>query len=51
MSEQSILPIKKYGSHSALNMFMKYSMTVPGNLAEYFGFAEEEVKSSAQNMA
>ena len=32
-----ILPIKKYGSHSALNMFTEYSMTDPGNLAEYFG--------------
>ena len=39
-----ILPIKKYGSHSALNMFMEYSMTDPGNLAEFFGFTEEEVK-------
>lgn len=25
-----ILPIKKYGSHSALNMFSEYSMTDPG---------------------
>lgn len=40
-----ILPIKKYGTHSALNMFMEYSMTDPGALAEYFGFTEEEVKS------
>ena len=39
-----ILPIKKYGSHSALNMFMEYSMTDPGNLAEFFGFTEEEVR-------
>ena len=39
-----ILPIKKYGSHSALNMFMEYSMTDPGNLAEYFGFTETEVR-------
>ena len=38
-----ILPIKKYGSHSALNMFTEYSMTDPGNLAEYFGFTETEV--------
>ena len=38
-----ILPIKKYGSHSALNMFTEYSMTDPGNLAEYFGFTESEV--------
>ena len=40
-----ILPIKKYGTHSALNMFMEYSMTDPGDLAEYFGFTEDEVKA------
>lgn len=39
-----ILPIKKYGSHSALNMFTEYTMTEPGDLAEYFGFTEAEVK-------
>lgn len=39
-----ILPIKKYGSHSALNMFTEYSMTDPGDMAEFFGFTEEEVK-------
>ena len=39
-----ILPIKKYGSHSALNMFTEYSMTDSGNLAEYFGFTEAEVQ-------
>lgn len=38
-----ILPVKKYGSHSALNMFTEYSMTDPGDLAEYFGFTEREV--------
>ncbi len=40
-----ILPIKKYGSHSALNMFMEYSMTDSGELAEYFGFTGQEVQS------
>ena len=30
-----ILPIKKYGSHSALNMFTEYSMTNMGSMAEY----------------
>lgn len=39
-----ILPIKKYGTHSALNMFSEFSMTNPGLLAEYTGFTEEEVK-------
>ena len=32
-----ILPIKKYGTHSALNMFDEFSMTNPGPLAEYVG--------------
>ena len=40
-----ILPIKKYGSHSALNMFTEYSMTDPGDLGGYFGFTEDEVKA------
>lgn len=40
-----ILPIKKYGSHSALNMFTEYSMTNPREMAEYFGFTEKEVTS------
>ena len=39
-----ILPIKKYGSHSALNMFAEYSMTEPLNLGQYIGFTEDEVK-------
>lgn len=40
-----ILPIKKYGEHSALNMFTEYSMTNQRELAEYTGFTEDEVKS------
>ncbi|MBN2946098.1 MAG: AAA family ATPase, partial [Blautia sp.] len=40
-----ILPVKKYGSHSALNMFTEYSMLNPRDMAEYFGFTGEEVKS------
>ena len=39
-----ILPIKKYGTHSALNMFDEFSMIDPGPLAEYVGFTEEEVR-------
>lgn len=39
-----ILPIKKYGTHSALNMFDEYSMTEPGDYAEYIGFTEGEVE-------
>lgn len=38
-----ILPIKKYGRHSALNMFTEYSMMFPRQLAKYTGFTEEEV--------
>ena len=39
-----ILPVKKYGQHSALNMFWEYSMTNQYALEEYTGFTEEEVK-------
>jgi len=39
-----ILPIKKYGTHSALNMFWEYTMTEPGEFAEFFGFTDEEVR-------
>lgn len=39
-----ILPIKKYGEHSAVNIFDEYSMISPKNLGEYFGFTESEVK-------
>lgn len=40
-----ILPIKKYGTHSALNMFTEYSMINAGDVAKYTGFTEGEVKS------
>ena len=39
-----ILPIKKYGTHSALNMFDEFSMIDPGPLARYVGFTEQEVQ-------
>ena len=39
-----ILPIKKYGTHSALNMFDEFSMANPGVLAQYVGFTENEVR-------
>ena len=39
-----ILPIKKYGTHSALNMFDEFTMLDPGPLAEYVGFTEQEVE-------
>ena len=40
-----ILPIKKYGRHSALNMFREYSMMYPRQLAQYTGFTSEEVRN------
>ena len=39
-----ILPIKKYGKHSALNMFTEYSMMYPKRLAPFTGFTEAEVR-------
>ncbi|MGN0621593.1 MAG: AAA family ATPase [Porcipelethomonas sp.] len=39
-----ILPIKKYGKHSALNMFTEVSMTDPREYAKFTGFTESEVK-------
>lgn len=39
-----ILPVKKYGTHSALNMFDEYSMTDPGEYAEFIGFTQNEVE-------
>ena len=39
-----ILPIKKYGQHSALNMFDEYSIITPMQFAKYTGFTEEEVR-------
>ncbi|MBQ7585275.1 MAG: AAA family ATPase, partial [Desulfovibrionaceae bacterium] len=39
-----ILPIKKYGTHSALNMFDEYSMLAANPFTEFMGFTESEVK-------
>ena len=43
-----ILPIKKYGTHSDLNMFDEFSMANPGVLAKYVGFTENEVEVICQ---
>lgn len=43
-----ILPIKKYGEHSAINIFKEFSMLNPGRLAECFGFTESEVNDLCQ---
>ena len=40
-----ILPIKKYGTHSALNMFDEYSMLESEPFQNYTGFTGEEVRS------
>lgn len=40
-----ILPIKKYGEHSAINIFYEYSMTNASPLSEFTGFTENEVKN------
>lgn len=38
-----ILPIKKYSTGSALNMFEEYTVLQPRELGKYLGFTEEEV--------
>lgn len=45
-----ILPIKKYGEHSALNIFDEYSIISPKNLVEYFGFTEKEVLEQCEGL-
>lgn len=46
-----ILPVKKYGQHSALNMFWEYSMTDQGVFEKYTGFTETEVKELCERYA
>lgn len=43
-----ILPIKKYGTESALNNFREFTMINPKKLAKYVGFTEEEVIALCQ---
>ncbi len=43
-----ILPIKKYGEHSALNMFTEISTTNPREYSSFTGFTEDEVKDLCQ---
>ncbi|MBQ3566423.1 MAG: AAA family ATPase [Oscillospiraceae bacterium] len=40
-----ILPIKKYGVHSALNMFNEYSMEGAYPFSEFTGFTEQETEA------
>ena len=44
-----ILPVKKYGSHSALNMFREFSMINQKYFEEYTGFTEDEVKELCEH--
>lgn len=39
-----ILPIKKYGTQSAVSDFREYTMLMPKKLAKYVGFTESEVQ-------
>ena len=43
-----ILPIKKYGTHSALNMFDEFSMLESDGLEKYIGFTNNEVSELCQ---
>ena len=43
-----ILPIKKYGTHSALNMFDEFSMLESDGLEKYIGFTNDEVSALCQ---
>ena len=43
-----ILPIKKYKTESALNNFIEYSMVEPVDMAPYFGFTKDEVRTLAE---
>ena len=38
-----ILPIKKYGTQSALNNFREHTMASPRQMEEYVGFTKTEV--------
>lgn len=43
-----ILPVKKYGTESALNNFREYTMVKPKWMAEYVGFTEKEVMALSE---
>lgn len=43
-----ILPIKKYGNESAINMFKEISMLDPTPLEEFMGFTQDEVQQLCQ---
>lgn len=43
-----ILPIKKYNTGSALNMFREYTIIDPKSLGKFFGFSKEELSILCQ---
>jgi hypothetical protein len=45
-----VLPIKKYSSGSALNMFDEHTFLKDRRFGEYFGFTEEEVMGLCKKM-
>ena len=46
-----VLPIKKYSTGSALNMFKEYTMLKDPFFEEYFGFTESEVKALCEKQS
>ena len=46
-----VLPIKKYSSGSALNMFKEYTMLKDPFFEEYFGFTESEVRALCEKQS
>ena len=44
-----ILPIKKYNSQSALNVFKEYNMLAPEPYEQYFGFTEDDITEILRN--
>jgi hypothetical protein len=44
-----ILPMKKYGTQSAMTDLKEYTMLAPKNLEKYVGFTEQEVKALCEN--
>ena len=46
-----VLPIKKYSTGSALNMFKEYTMLKDSFFGEFFGFTESEVESLCERQS
>ncbi len=46
-----VLPIKKYSTGSALNMFKEYTMLKDPHFEEYFGFTESEVRALSEKQS